>query len=263
MDNTTIARKLLDRALSLEENGHSLYRIRAYRHAAGLVLMMPVAIDDLVRDGGREALESLPGVGAHLAFTLEKLVRDGELRTLGPAPEETNPRERVMSLPGVGTRTIERMQEAGIATLEAVERADESGTLGQFGVTGKHLRGIQTALAARRRERLSEVPAAHEPSIADLLAVDEDYRELAASQEERSEGSPVLTVCRDGWTLQATFSASPLAHRLGQARDWVVIHFTNDDESGERTIVTETRPPLRGQRVVRGRESECHVCWAS
>src|SRR5260221_13468986 len=124
MDNTTIARKLLDYALSLEEQGHSLYRVRAYRRAAGVIQMLPVALSDLIEQGGREALESLPGVGAHLAYTLEKLVRDHELRTLGPKPDETDPRERVMALPGVGTRTLERFQDAGIATLEDVEEAD-------------------------------------------------------------------------------------------------------------------------------------------
>src|SRR5262249_42282488 len=156
----------------------------------------------------------------------------------------------------------ERLQEAGISTLEEIELADAE-RLHDVGLSDRRIQGIQTALAARRRERLCQVSAACEPSIADLLAVDVDYRELAQSQENRSEGSPVLTVQRDGWTLHATFSASPLAHRLGQSRDWVVIHFTNGVEKGERIIVTETRPPLCGQRVVRGREHECQACWAS
>jgi hypothetical protein len=263
MDNTTIARKLLDHALSLETNGHSLYRVRAYRRAAGVIQRLPVALSDLLEQGGREAIESLPGVGAHLAYTLEKLIREHELKTLGPKPEEMNPRERLMALPGAGARTTERMQEAGVMTLEAVEAVDAEGRLAEFGLSERRIQGIQSALAARRRERLTTQVVAHEPAIADLLAVDADYRELAASQENRSEGSPVLTVQRDGWTMQATFSASPLAFRLGQSRDWVVIHFTNGVEKGERIIVTETRPPLRGQRVVRGREHECQACWAS
>lgn len=263
MNNTDIARKLLDHALALEENGHSLYRVRAYRRAAALIRMLPLSIREALEEGGREALEDLPGIGRHLAYTLEKLIRDGELRTLGPKPEQTDPRMRMTALPGVGDRTIERIQEAGLLTLDAVEEATEDGTLERVGVTGRCLRGIQTALAARRRERLLHVAETHEPSIADLLDVDADYRDLAASQEQRGEGSPVLCERRDGWTLRATFSNSPLAHRLGETRDWVVIHFTNGTESGERIIVTETRPPVPGQRVVRGREAECHACWAS
>jgi hypothetical protein len=70
-------------------------------------------------------------------------------------------------------------------------------------------------------------------------------------------------VRRNGWTFWASFSHSSLAHRLGQTRDWVVIRFANGAQNGERTIVTETRPPQFGQRVVRGREAECQACWAS
>jgi len=41
-------------------------------------------------------------------------------------------------------------------------------------------------------------------------------------------------------------------------RDWVVIYFHRDNRSeGQRTVVTETRGPLAGRRVVRGREAEC------
>src|SRR5207249_8979864 len=93
MNNCTIAEKLIDHAHALEANGHNLYRIRAYRKAASLVRMLPVEVEELVREGGRPALEALPGVGPHLAVTLESLVREGELRTLGPKPEETDPQK--------------------------------------------------------------------------------------------------------------------------------------------------------------------------
>jgi hypothetical protein len=40
--------------------------------------------------------------------------------------------------------------------------------------------------------------------------------------------------------------------------DWAVIYFHQDSgPEGQRTIVTETRRPLAGRRVVRGREAEC------
>jgi DNA polymerase (family X) len=38
----------------------------------------------------------------------------------------------------------------------------------------------------------------------------------------------------------------------------VVIYFHQDTgQEGQRTVVTETRAPLAGRRVVRGREAEC------
>ena len=45
-------------------------------------------------------------------------------------------------------------------------------------------------------------------------------------------------------------------------RDWVVIYFYDDShEEGQHTVVTETRGPLTGQRVVRGRETECRAWY--
>jgi hypothetical protein len=68
----------------------------------------------------------------------------------------------------------------------------------------------------------------------------------------------VLHTERAGWRFTALYSNTALAHRLGRTRDWVVVYFHTDHEpEGQRTVVTETRGPLAGQRVIRGRESEC------
>jgi putative hydrolase len=69
---------------------------------------------------------------------------------------------------------------------------------------------------------------------------------------------PILHTERGDWRFTALFSNSALAHELGRVRDWVVIYFHQDSgPEGQRTVVTETRGPLAGRRVVRGRESEC------
>jgi hypothetical protein len=56
---------------------------------------------------------------------------------------------------------------------------------------------------------------------------------------------------------QRTFQQD-CAHDLDKVHDWVVIYF-HSDSGGEaqRTVVTATRGPLAGQRIVRGREREC------
>ncbi len=69
---------------------------------------------------------------------------------------------------------------------------------------------------------------------------------------------PVLHVDRDGWSLTALFSNTALAHELGRTRNWVVIYFGREGgPEHQRTVVTETRGPLEGWRVVRGREAAC------
>jgi hypothetical protein len=52
------------------------------------------------------------------------------------------------------------------------------------------------------------------------------------------------------------FSNTATAHRLDRTADWVVVYYERDGDEGQCTVVTETRGPLAGRRVVRGRESE-------
>lgn len=75
---------------------------------------------------------------------------------------------------------------------------------------------------------------------------------------ERRAWLPILHTERDGWHFTALFSNTALAHELGRTGDWVIIyHYDGELEEGQHTVVTETRGPLEGKRVVRGREAEC------
>jgi hypothetical protein len=70
---------------------------------------------------------------------------------------------------------------------------------------------------------------------------------------------PVLHTERGPRSFHAFFSNTPLAHRLGRTRDWVVIYHDNDGHQGQATVVTERRGDLAGLRVVRGREDACRL----
>jgi hypothetical protein len=137
--------------------------------------------------------------------------------------------------------------------------------------------GRSTRHRARRREWL-ESPAAPQgaervlprPSVARLLEVDVDYRDRAGKgalrrisprrfNPERKAWLPVLHTERDEWHMTALFSNTARAHELGHTHDWVVIFYTHDGDEGQCTVVDETHGPLRGQRVVRGRETECRA----
>jgi putative hydrolase len=99
-----------------------------------------------------------------------------------------------------------------------------------------------------------------------LLDVDREYREKAdrlpriAPRRFNPTGErwlPVLHTERGDWHFTALYSNTALAHRLGRTRDWVVVYFHADHEpEGQRTVVTETRGPFIGRRVVRGGEAE-------
>ncbi len=78
MNNDFIAACLEDYARALDP-ATNLYRIRAYRHAAVMIQRLDEELTELLRKGGRSALAALPGIGEHLAFTIETLIRTGEI----------------------------------------------------------------------------------------------------------------------------------------------------------------------------------------
>ncbi len=227
----------------------------------------------MVNEKGRAGLEELPGIGASLAYTIEGLVRTGEFRTLRPDAGHVDPERVLTSLPGVGRQLAHVLHEQlGITTLEELERAAHEGRLAQAGVGPKRLRGLIDALAGRlRRSRLPE-PIQGEPPIADLLAVDEEYRRQGDRDSlptvtprrfnpRHEPWLPLFVGDRGGWRFRALYSNTALAHRLNRTHDWVVIAFHDGFSSGQRTVVTETRGDLRGHRVVRGRERECRTYY--
>lgn len=81
MNNQEIARRLLNHARDLDADRGSLYEMRAYRQAAETMLRLEEPAERLVALGGRKQLETLPGIGAHLSYTIEGLIRTGEFRT--------------------------------------------------------------------------------------------------------------------------------------------------------------------------------------
>ena len=68
--NQEISQKLRERATSLEHNGGTLYRVRAYRQAAMAVLALPEEVSKIVSNSGQQALEQFPGIGKSLARTI-------------------------------------------------------------------------------------------------------------------------------------------------------------------------------------------------
>lgn len=158
MGNETIAACLSQYADYLESREANLYRIRAYRKAAETVAMLDRPLQHLVESEGREGLEQLPGIGRHLSYTLEALVKSGEFRTVDSEGGHVDAEVMFASLPGVGPRLARRLRsELGLQTLEELEKAAHEGKLRELQIGPKRLRGIIDALAGRlRRQRLPE-----------------------------------------------------------------------------------------------------------
>ncbi len=194
-----------------------------------------------------------------------------------------SPEERLSSVPGIGPTLARRIHDRlGIATLEELEQAAHDGRLAALpGFGSRRTRALQEVLgfllsmSARRRARQSAGVGAGQRSVLSeaphvdlVLAVDEHYRREAAAGRLRQiaprrfnpSGTawlPILHVDREGWSFTALYSNTARAHALGRTHDWVVIFCERNGVERQCTVVTEITGPLRGRRVVRGREEAC------
>jgi DNA polymerase (family 10) len=85
MTNHQLAQHLRDHAHALEAEGGNLYRVRAYRRAAQIILALDEPVTILLERGGRRELEALPGIGSHISFAIESLIHTGQMPAKAPA----------------------------------------------------------------------------------------------------------------------------------------------------------------------------------
>jgi hypothetical protein len=101
-----------------------------------------------------------------------------------------------------------------------------------------------------------------------ILGIDTEYRQKAAARKlkliapkllnpEKKAWLPILAASRKGWKFTVMFSNTETAHKLGRTDDWVVVYYESGKGENQCTVVTEQRGPMKGKRVIRGRESEC------
>jgi hypothetical protein len=270
--NQDIAEKLLELADLLEQQDANPFRVNAYRRAARTAAGHGESLAEICRRGGVEGLEDLPAIGHSIALAIDEMLRSGRWIQLERLRGALDPEQVFRSIPGVGPRTARRIHDQlHVDTLEALEIAAHDGRLEQVpGVGPRRARMITAALGQmlqRRPGRRDRVVA--EPTVGALLDVDREYREKAAAgalrkiaprrfNPKREMWLPILHAQRDEWHFTALFSNTARAHELGRTGDWVVLYFHSDDgPEGQRTVVSETFGPLKGRRVVRGRETEC------
>jgi DNA polymerase (family 10) len=270
LTNRDVADRLEEAAHLLREQGSDRYRVEAYRRAAAIVRQWPVPTERVFRERGLDGLDDLPGIGPTIARAIRELLMRGRLPMLERLRGAADPVTLLASVPGIGPRLGTRLHdELQIDTLEQLEAAAHDGRLAAIGGFGrKRLAGIRDSLAHRLgRIRAGQVPAVAAAPVAELLDVDREYREKARAGQLRMIAPrrfnaagrawlPVLHTVRGARHYTALFSNSARAHRLGKTLDWVVIY--GEDAIGEQqhTVITALRGPLRGQRVVAGREDE-------
>ncbi len=270
--NRWIAARLRDVADLLEQQGANPFRTGAYRRAAGTLDTMQRNAGDILASEGVEGLIELPHIGKSIASAIVEMIQTGRWLQLERLRGSVDPVKLFRTIPGIGPKLAADIESRlHVETLEDLEAAAYDGRLSEVpGVGPRRVTAIRQALASllqRRRVGMTS-QASSVPDVADLLDVDREYREkseagqLPLIQPRRfasDEGAslPIFHTQRGDWHFTALYSNTPRAHELGRTRDWVVIYFHADSEpEAQCTVVTEHFGPLRGLRVVRGREEE-------
>lgn len=270
-ENRFVADKLEDVASLLDQQNASLFRVRAYRDAASYLRGLPHPVRLDYEHGGKRGLDDLPTIGPSIAAIIAEILDTGALGLLDRLRGAADPEQVFQSVPMIGPALARLIHDdLGIDTLEALEAAAYDGRLATIKGIGprriESLRHSLTDMLARRRPRQAPRDR-QQPSIVDILAVDQAYRSnverLPTIKPRRFNPTgetrlPILHTERDEWQFTAVFSNSPTAHRFRKTRDWVVIYFERTDQpEGQVTVVTEHGGTLSGKRVIRGQEKAC------
>ncbi len=281
-ENQDVAQRLREVAELLQAQGANPFRVGAYRKAAGEIEGLDRGLRTIFDAEGAAGLEALPHIGRGIASAIAEMLVTGGWMQLERLRGSAEPHKLFTTIPGVGPELAQNIHDAlGIDTLEALEIACHDGRLaGVPGVGPRRAAAIRNSVTAmlnrsrRRRPEATQLPV-NEPPVGMLLAVDTDYREratagrleLIAPRRFNPSGEkwlPIMHETLDGWHFTALYSNTAHAHELDRVFDWVVIYFHEDAQpEHQRTVVTETKGPLRGQRVVRGREPECDDWYAT
>lgn len=270
--NFRIARRLEEVAEILASQGANPFRVQAYRHAADTLRRLPRPADEIFRQEGEPGLRKLPGIGERLARSIATLLITGRLPMLDRLRGKGESGALLASVPGIGKSLAARLRrELGIDTLEELEAAAHDGRLTAItGIGNKRVAGIIDSLAARlgRVRPIRPARKAADAAIAEILDVDREYRDKAAAgnlptiaprrfNPDRDAWLPILHTIRGERHYTALFSNTARAHEMGKTGDWVILYYDGPDGERQCTVITSQRGPLIGERIVRGRESEC------
>jgi hypothetical protein len=273
--NAELAAALLEAAKLLEAQGASPFRVRAYRNAAHTVENLEAPLWHIVEAEGAAGLERLPTIGRSIAGSLAHMIRTGKFPLLERLRGDDEAERLFATVADIGPKLAQRIHEhLDIDTLWELEAAAQDGRLARVpGMGKKRLRAVRESLAGRfRHSAPAETPVATETKleapIGELLDIDREYRELAEKKRlpliaprrfnpTHAAWLPVLHTDRDSRHYTAMYSNTARAHELNATHDWVVIYRDDHGSHGQWTVITSNFGPLRGKRIVRGRESEC------
>lgn len=135
----------------LQIGGYEEPRARFYARLAATIGRLPVSVEALCKQG---RLCDIPGVGATTAALLSEYVLTGTSQKR-KTWERRVPKGvlQLLAIPGIGVKTVRKLyQQAGIDSVEALERAVRQGALGSIDTrTATSLRAYFQRQSRQRR----------------------------------------------------------------------------------------------------------------
>ena len=268
--NADVAEVLMQYADILEKQNAAFFRIQAYRKASVTIRELAEPIDRLLERDGREGLTALPTIGVSIASAIAEIVMTGHWTQRDRIAGELHPEKLFKTIPGVGEELADRFcDELHLETLEDLETALKSPEVRVKGLGPRRREGILAVLASRLGHAPTEFHGLMlQPSEAMVLDIDERYRKAAAAGElhmitprrnnpHHEAWLPIMHEHRDNWHFTVMFSNTTRAIEAGKNKDWVVVIYQADGHpEGRCTVITETRGPHKGKRLVRGLRRE-------
>jgi hypothetical protein len=278
--NGTIAARLERAAELLQRQGANEFRVRAYRRGAETLRAMGPPIGEVLEKSGLAGVKRLPGIGDSLAKAIADIITTGRFPLLEQLEGAAAPARLFTTVADIGPKLAERIRnELGIESLTELEAAAWDGRLARVpGLGEKRVQAVRESLAGRfhrppQMARKAVASLEDEPSVGELLDIDDEYRRLAArdrllrvAPRRFNPGGqawlPILHASRGQRHYTAMYSNTGRAHELGATHDWVVIRRDDKGSRGQWTVITSRLGKWKGKRVVRGREDECGAWYA-
>ena len=232
MENTEIARILIQYADLLEIQGEDIFRVLAYRNAARTIESLSQPVAQLLEEGKEIKKLKLPGIGKGMAEHVEEIIRTGTFAALKQLQKKLPVGlDELLEIEGLGPkRTKELYEKLGIGSIRQLQQAIDSGkleTLPGFGKKSveKIRQAIKNLAKRPKRFKLLDADQLARPLIEYLRKGGGiDQIEVAGSYRRRMEGS---SACRKerkprrSGSKKARGSAAPRKKTSSKRSVWI------------------------------------------
>ena len=155
MKNQEIAQIFYEIADFLEMEGIA-FKPYAYQKAAITLESLERDIQNVYKEGGKQALEKIPGIGKSIAEKIEEYLKTGKIKHYQDLKKKTPVQlKELTAVEGLGPKTVKVLyQKLGIKNLKDLEKAAKTGKIAPlFGFGEKTEKNILEGIAFLKRSK--------------------------------------------------------------------------------------------------------------